>query len=320
MCVVWQIVGDMDWYGKTLGLEGASDMFICPWCKANNVEALDDWAIAWAVQPSPWNDLSLGAAWRGTVWSSAQAWLREHGGLEQLHPLFLLPAVTIFTVCADVLHIVDLGVTHHLLGNLLFELVYIGRPSLGGDNPGERLDRLWMRIVAQYRHRRTPTQLSNLTRSMLCHEKAPWSYYPLLTNRVKAAESRHLVPALLDIWRDVRVPALVAYQKILTCLESLDRFCQILASTEYALPLGQQTDRMRSIDTFLLNYRWLKAQVGAAFRWHEVPKLHYCIHIGIQTHFGNPRWSWTYPDEDCMGVCKDVCEACTSGTPLTRLS
>ena len=49
-------------------------------------------------------------------------------------------------------------------------------------------------------------------------------------------------------------------------------------------------------------------------RWHEVPKFHYFIHIGLQASLGNPRFAWTYMDEDFMGFLKDIVENCTQGT------
>eukprot|EP00969_Alexandrium_andersonii_P108004 4765602-Alexandrium_andersonii.AAC.1 len=73
--------------------------------------------------------------------------------------------VTIATVYPDSMHVVDLGVCQHVLGNAIFHLVatdtYIVGPAAE-----YRLEQVWLRIVGHYRHRSTPVQLGNLLLSM----------------------------------------------------------------------------------------------------------------------------------------------------------
>ena len=38
--------------------------------------------------------------------------------------------------------------------------------------------------------------------------------------------------------------------------------------------------------------------------FHEVPKFHYVWHIIFQSRIANPRFNWTYPDEDFMRILK----------------
>ena len=38
--------------------------------------------------------------------------------------------------------------------------------------------------------------------------------------------------------------------------------------------------------------------------FHEVPKFHYVWHIILQSLIANPRFNWTYPDEDFMRILK----------------
>ena len=81
--------------------------------------------------------------------SFAARWLRWHGGKDHIHPLFQLPAVTIFNLVGDVLHIVDLGYSHHVVGNVLFQLCFMPQYLPQATTPKARLDNLMKRVVRQ---------------------------------------------------------------------------------------------------------------------------------------------------------------------------
>ena len=84
--------------------------------------------------------------WR-TVWRNAQAWADEHGGLSNLHPVFWLPAVSIVNVAPDTMHIVDLGLAHHVLGNVFFLLCFYPQYFPHANTPSDRCCALWTRTV-----------------------------------------------------------------------------------------------------------------------------------------------------------------------------
>ena len=60
------------------------------------------------------------------------------------------------------MHIVDLGIAHHVVGNVLFLLCYTDRffPLIATSQG--RCDAVWNKIERQYQGRQTPVQLSNL--------------------------------------------------------------------------------------------------------------------------------------------------------------
>ena len=151
------------------------------------------------MEPAPWSDWSDGARWRQLIWRSHSEWFRRHGAEYGVHPLFIIPGCSIFHVVPDSMHIVDLGVAHHVLRNVLFHLCY-EENYLPGSTPAAKLDSLWGRIVGHYRGRQTGSQLTNLTLSMFSDLKGPRAHFPLLTTRVKAAETRHLLPIVKDIF------------------------------------------------------------------------------------------------------------------------
>ena len=54
-------------------------------------------------------------------------------------------AVSILNLMADPMHIIDLGVAHHIVGNVLWMMCYFPRFFPAGNNAPERCDMLWRR-------------------------------------------------------------------------------------------------------------------------------------------------------------------------------
>ncbi len=322
-CVLWTLRGDMDWFQTSLHLEGASGTCICPWCRANCIESEDDvWAATFNIDPLPWNGIGPNAAWKATRWASRRAWLEPHGGRASVHTLFLLPGVSIFTVAADVLHIIDLGVTHYLLGNALFLMCFQARHFPAAATPALRLEEIWGRIVRQYRQRGTESQLSNILLSFFCKEDGPYSKPPVLKSRAKAAETKELCPIIADIFRQVHDRMDATDRAVLECLDALTEFYVILQCRSYNLPDHAQHSINRELQRLFVNYRILTLGAAAtnSLMWHEVPAFHYAWHIGDQCLYMNPRFSWTYMDESFMHVVKQVTEKCMRGTASHKIA
>ena len=111
------------------------------------MEDIDDVRCAiWDEPPMPWNDWGVGAAWRATTWSDARAWKTF---MRSLHPLFMLLGVSILTLMADSLHIMEIGVVHRILGNVFYHLV-VTRGLLRGATIGDRVQHLWALIEEAY--------------------------------------------------------------------------------------------------------------------------------------------------------------------------
>ena len=80
------------------------------------------------------------------IWEDPDAWRQYHGGIQRHHPLFGLIAVSILNLVADPMHIIDLGVAHHIVGNVLFVMCYFPAYFPAGNNPSQRCDLLWKRV------------------------------------------------------------------------------------------------------------------------------------------------------------------------------
>ena len=314
MFVIFMIRADLDFLANSLQLEsstGAGGM--CCWCKANNLEEpLDDWAVAFDLEAASWSDLSPIARWRHSTWTCHEDWLRWKGGINNVHPVFTLPGVSVFSIMADVLHTLDLGVTKAALGNLLYEVCY-GRGLLGGIDPDARLSIVWSFITRQYRSRKTPAQLHGLTINMFVDKSRPHAQQPFLSGLAKAAISRHLVPILRDFWQENYDASLLEHRQILGMLDALVSIYESFHVDTFMLSADQVRSLQQSVDDFLDRYRWLHAQSGA-FRWAEYPKFHGLQHIRDQAACQNPRWGWTYIDEDWMSLAKSLCRSCLYGT------
>ena len=85
--VIWQIRGDLDYFGNYLDLENSGSLFPCLWCQANTFDRDDNpHAVLWNTPARPWNDFSADSAWLGTCWNNQGQWLHAHGGVGKVHP------------------------------------------------------------------------------------------------------------------------------------------------------------------------------------------------------------------------------------------
>ena len=95
----------------------------------------------------------------------------------------------------DTLHVVDLGVSMHVAGNVLWLLVF----ELLQQDPQRNMAQVWGEVQLLYKERETSAQFSFIGIKNFCKEDSPGSTYPLLKG--KGADILHLIPILLTIWR-----------------------------------------------------------------------------------------------------------------------
>ena len=314
--VIWQMRGDLDYFSNYLDLEHFRALFCCPWCEANLLEdPADPRCAVWNVIPRPWNDWSDRAAWLNSCWASHSAWLEAHGGVSNVHEIFRLPGVCIFTVRPDSLHIMELGVVHRIIGNTLFHLCFTAG-LVPGDGPAARLARVWDSIVASYRALQVPVQLGALKLSMFCNPDSPHRQQPNLTTMVKAAESRYLAEVMPAVFSSFLRPGDAVDKHILACLQNLNTYYTCLSCTDYRLPDATQRDLRGALWAMNRHYNFLGAwaRENHLRRWGVTPKFHYALHIALGSIYENPRKSWTYLDEDAMSLWKSIGESSTRGT------
>ena len=69
------------------------------------------------------------------------------------HPVWTIPGLNIFNVLFDMLHMMDLGVSAHVIGNVLDVVL---RDDRLGPNQDARLSVIWSRIRELYKRKNDP--------------------------------------------------------------------------------------------------------------------------------------------------------------------
>ena len=257
-----------------------------------------------------WNDFRDGALWRRQCTTQAQACARPPSA----HPFFSIRGVHSLMLMLDVMHVCDQnGVAAHCIGNVLFTIAYhqIAPPV------HLAVGKLWVRIQQLYAEFGTPHRLHNLRLSMFSNERAPLQHYPCLTTAVKAADTRHLLRAMLklcveyDDGRQERV-----HRRL--CLQHLVNFYGCMEGHGVHLPSSAHQKLEASVHQCLLHYSWLArhAMNNGLHLWSVVPMFHMLFHLAQQARYTNPRCSWTYMSEDFMGIIVKLAGSCTTAGAL----
>ena len=92
------------------------------------------------------------------------------------HPVFSVFGVTGETISIDSMHTVDLGVTSHILGNVLKEIIYeqIAAPAK------DACATVWKRIREIYDELQTPHRITHFGLKYFIDLKAPHKEYPIM--------------------------------------------------------------------------------------------------------------------------------------------
>ena len=296
------LAGDMDYFSNEMGLNHHGATEPCFRCKCNKTNC-------------PFTDFREDAAWEATKLSPADF---RALAARITHAVLLLilsiPGVNFFTFHFDVLHIIDLGVAQHILGNVLFDLVH---NELVGTIPN-RIAELWGLIVSAYdilgtdsRHKIKP-----IKREHFCDPQAPHKSFPLLhSSAIKGKECRYLVDALLVICQSRQAND---HQKTrFLAVQKLSNVHRLMESSSYFLAPADARELQTSMRHFLLLYNKLakEAMQAGVMMWSIVPKHHYCVHLAEQAVFLNPRFAWCYSSETMIGRITALAASCLAGTP-----
>ena len=134
---------------------------------------------------------------------------------------------------------------------------------------------------------------------------------------MKAAEARHLLPIVADVWAAISIPGSPRAARIQKMAFALVRGYECFDSGDYRLSDRLRRRLVAAFDEFFREYRMLCVDAINLDikRWREVPKFHFTQHDVLQSEWQNPRRSWTYPDESFESTLKAVCLKCQAGTP-----
>ena len=265
----------------------------------------------------PFTDPSLNAIWRGTL-ITHQIFiqlLRLSGGF--VSELWDTCGLKLEHVSLDLMHVGDLGILLVLFGNVFFELFQ----ACGGlvTKPEAMMSDLLALIKSASKAIGQDRPPINAFKFSMLKDKAK---APVL--KLKAAESRHMLPVLLYILENYFIQDTAHKIARYTCVKKIALFYE----------------EMRKPDTFFDGVRAAKlarehlilyADLGRHAResldhqrtgflmWRWIPKHHLFSHFEQQVfRLGSPAGNWCYWDESAIGECARVAESCHSKT-LHRL-
>ena len=219
--------------------------------------------------------------------------------------------MTCCNVEPDELHVVHLGTSALLLGSCLWLLVYERLPH----TPQANVEQIWAELCEGYVKHRSGTQFSSLTLSSFCDPDKPHREFPKLRGR--GAEVKDLVLPLVDCWRRHRrntdddallLDVLYAQADMQSILS--DHADEPFLPLEVARRFEKCCWKMVQGTTVLA----LSAQRQKKLLFNVVPKHHWAIHMGLRSHWVNPRKANTMIDEDFVKHIKHIVVSSAHGT------
>ena len=147
------------------------------------------------------------------------------------------------------------GLYSHVIGGILhYACWYEGPGKVASKKPAARLAVIFQEIQGEYKRQEIEHRLTNLRLSMFTDPAKPWSSKASLD--VKAAEAKHLLPALLPLLERMFPDMLAEERQMLAAATSLEKLWDeadmFLSGSQYAksLALGKE---------FLTAYKWLNS-------------------------------------------------------------
>lgn len=287
-----QVRGDWQFFCQAFGFPSWRSSASCCWlCRASNVDP-----------DLLWTNFNDSAGWHATVWDHEGYCEHLRRSNIELPELFSVIGLRVEAVMVDVLHAVDLGVASHIIGNILAELL----PKFGS-NHGAQLKELNRRINAWYKQENIASRLQG---PLTVDEIKGNHGWPKL--KAKAAATRNLASFAKVLSQEFCTGTL--HDRRRTALaDCLLRFYGILKQ-DRVIDAGGKLELPRLGRDLCCLYAHLHAEAVELGQraWKLVPKFHLFQHLcQIQAvSLGNPRFYWTYPDEDMVGQMAEVARTC----------
>jgi len=299
MLMIYTVSGDMEFFANDLKLNHFASTYPCFKCACDATDA-------------PWNDFRTSAVWRQLVYTKDDN--REQPATK--HGIMNIPGVVSETFAMDIMHVVDMGLSMHFVGNVFFEACY---------DYTWPLERLWARVLELYGELGIAhsNRITKLSKENFTNSGKPHKVFPCLRG-IKARETRYLVPVALALCQEFEntfgsIGSDVEWHYCrhrTLCCKALLQFYSAIDSGGMFLDGAQQTKVKQSIDHFLLHYSWLAkaASSQGQYKWSIVPKFHYAAHIPEQSLYINPRKTWAYGGEAMVGLIARLAASCMRGT------
>ena len=214
----------------------------------------------------------------------------------------------------DVLHTVDQGVASHVVANAMWAFAVV-RKVFGGGTQKDQIANLYAHLNKWYSSVKETTKVQGKLTVERLRTQGQW---PKL--KAKAAATRHLASYALHLCQEFG-GASEEDREMRAVYTLLVRFYNISSSESQFLGDSAKAElpklgaRLVGIYTSLA----ARAKTNKVRMWKLQPKLHLFQHLcewQCLTH-GNPRYYWTYADEDLAGKMSEVAESCHPATMAT---
>jgi hypothetical protein len=227
-------------------------------------------------------------------------------GLNFICPLFSIPGFSIESLSLDMMHIMDLGVTQYLVGTVFRKVVTSNfarsRALRANRRKHDNMLHLRRRMKAFYKSQpgKKSTYINKISFAQLGTDKRP-------RLKAKAAETRHLVPLAQQLATENHrfLGAKAPYLK--AACDELANFYKLVQSSAERTMSADTIEMVQLAMTRFLTY-WRGAGghfvVKHHMSWHLVERM--CEH-------GNPRFYWTYPDENENRIMSTVAKTLHGG-------
>ena len=291
-CMLFGLIGDLDWYAEEFGMPRAMSDHPCGFCNCDMHDEI------------PFNDFRPEAKWKTTCFSAAE--MAE----KYSHELFTVPGLHPLGLYLDTLHTLDLGVSCHVCGNILWEILedHLEEPSREG-----RLASLNKMIVEEYNALGTPaSQRVGLLKTSNIGESS--SVYPLLKH-IKGRRVRYLVPVVRRLAEKYKATggSHGQHRALVAC--KLEEIYDLLDIPNFHMAPSQLQQFQTSVEKLLLHYGWCAKHSfkNGLLRYSIVQKTHKLAHLPEMAKDVSPRCTQCYGAESFMGLMVGIAKRSIAG-------
>ena len=251
------------------------------------------------------------APWRDTR-RTDESFRAERAAAGQALPMLMLACIGFRLSCItiDVLHTVDLGVTAHVIANIFWELVRAH--AWGESTQALNVKALYEEMRAWYKATRTSSKVQGELTVERIRTQRGW---PKL--KAKAAALRHLILFAVDL-ASRHNSGSDHDRRRLGVAQCLAEFYKIMeAEDQFLSPDASNKIKFYGTNCIMMYAQLSQEALTSGLKlWKISPKHHLMLHLceWQAPILGNPRWYWTYLDEDLVGQLIEVCHKCH---PLT---
>ena len=299
--VLCQCRGDWEFY-RTLFYFGAWNQdHMCYLCQASATD-----------RARSWTDFGLDAAWRALRYTHESYIAMLLAGGFAVPVLFALCiGFRLECVMVDPLHCVDQGVALNITANIIW-IIAVLRNSFGGSTYASRIKNCAADLKRWYKENPGYRLQGDLTQERV----RPSGDWPKL--RAKAAQTRHLARYALYLMQtyaqleSVDDFVRVHDQLALGCAQLLVQYYDLMNANSVHLSVATQIQFAQIGNQMGILYSRLASLCFDRGQrlWKLSPKCHMFVHMLVdQISFGNPRFWWTYGDEDLVRILIGVADS-----------